>query len=93
MEGFGFRDVAYIVGILLTGVITFLSTRHKIKELIRDKHDESKEQINNLKLEMKDLKTKDELQQQVIDQIGKQMEDLIPKLLNALSAKSNGSRK
>lgn len=86
------RDYLYIGGIILTGVVTFISTRHKLKEHIRDKHDDLKEQINQLKLEMKDLKSKDDLQQQVIDQMSKTNEELIPKLLNALNGKSNGRK-
>lgn len=86
------RDYLYIGGIILTGVVTFISTRHKLKEHIRDKHDELKEQINQLKLEMKDLKSKDDLQQQVIDQMSRTNEELIPKLLNALNGKTNGRK-
>lgn len=86
------RDYLYIGGIILTGVVTFISTRHKLKEHIRDRHDDLKEQINQLKLDMKDLKSKDDLQQQVIDQMSKTNEELIPKLLNALNVKNNGRK-
>lgn len=103
MNSLGLKDVIYIVGMIITGVITFLSTRHKIKELIRDKYDELTKQnnalkedytkqINDLKLELKDLKSKDDLQQQVIEQMTKTNEELIPKLLNALNGKSNGRK-
>lgn len=86
------RDYLYIGGIILTGVVTFISTRHKLKEHIRDKHDDLKEQINQLKLEMKDLKSKDELQQQVIDQMSKSNQEVISKLLNIAETKNNGRK-
>lgn len=84
---FGLRDILYIIGIVASTMITFFATRHGLKEYIRDKNDELKDQINDLKLSLKEHKAKDDLQQQVIDQIGKQMDELIPKLLNKLEDK------
>ncbi|GAB5398980.1 MAG: hypothetical protein Aureis2KO_05650 [Aureisphaera sp.] len=84
---FGLRDILYIGGIVLSAVITFITSRHKIKDYVRDKNDDLKSQINDLKLALKDQQEKDNLQQQVIDQIGKQMDGLIPKLIDALQNK------
>jgi len=84
---FGLKDILYIGGIVLSAVITFITSRHKLKDFVRDKNDELKEQINTLKLDLKDQKEKDNLQQQVIDQIGKQMDGLIPKLIDAIQNK------
>ena len=84
---FGLKDVLYIIGIVVSAVISFLSTRHKMKEYIRDKVDELKNEIHNLKLSHSELKAKDELQQQVLDQIGKQMDKLIPQLITELKEK------
>lgn len=103
MENFTIKDVAYIVGIVVTAVGTFYTTRHKIKELIRDKYDELTKQntalkedytkqISDLKLELKDLKSKDDLQQLVINQMMKTNEEMIPKLLTALNSKNNGRK-
>jgi mannitol-specific phosphotransferase system IIBC component len=84
---FGLKDVLYIVGIVASALISFLGTRHKLKEYIRDKNDAIKDQINDLKIKLQEQKSKDDLQQQVIDQIGKQMDVLIPKLIGQLNHK------
>lgn len=84
---FGLRDILYIVGIVVSTLFTFFGTRHGLKEYIRDKNDDLKEQINDLKIKLQEHKAKDDLQQQVIDQIGKQMDELIPKLISQLEDK------
>ena len=84
---FGLRDLIYIIGIVASTMITFFGTRHGLKEYIRDKHDGLKDQIHDLKLSLKEQKSKDDLQQQVIDQIGKQMDELIIKLLSQIEDK------
>lgn len=78
---FGLRDLLYIVGIAASGIISFLGTRHKLKEYIRDRNEQLTKQVHDLELKHTELKFKDELQQQVIDQIGKQMDSLVPKLI------------
>lgn len=85
---FELKDLLYIIGIVASTIISFLGTRHNMKEYIRDKNDKLKDDVNDIKLEMKDLKSKDELQQQIIDQIGKQMDSLIFELMKQL--KDNG---
>lgn len=84
---FGIKDMLYIVGIVVSAIISFLGTRHKLKEYIRDKNDILKDKIHNLELLLKEQKSKDDLQQQVIDQIGNQMDNLIPKLVESLKQK------
>ncbi|MBR9923073.1 MAG: hypothetical protein GYB31_19775 [Bacteroidetes bacterium] len=84
---FGLKDLLYIIGIVVSAVISFLSTRYKIKEYIRDKIDDLKSEITELKLSHSRLSSKDELQQQVLDQIGKQVDKLIPQLINELKEK------
>ena len=49
--------------------------------------DEIKEKIHNIELQLNNQKAKDDLQQQVIDQIGEQMNNLIPRLLKAIQYK------
>lgn len=92
MEHFTSKDFIYIIGIIVAAVTTFFSTRYNIKSEIRDKGDDLMKEIVHLRLEMKDLKNRDDLQQQVIDQMSKQNEDLIPKLLNLLNTKNNGRK-
>jgi len=84
---FEIKDVVYIIGIVASAIFSFLGTRHKLKEYIRDKNDILKEQLNDLKIQLTEQKAKDELQQQVIDQIGKQMDSLIPQLIESLNHK------
>jgi hypothetical protein len=84
---FGLRDLLYIIGIVVSTLITFFGTRHGLKEYIRDKNDGLKDQIHELKIKLQEHKAKDDLQQQVIDQIGKQMDELIPKLISQLEDK------
>ena len=84
---FGIKDVLYIIGIVVSASVSFLGTRHKLKEYIRDKNDELKDKIHHLELQLNNQKAKDDLQQQVIDQIGQQMNNLIPKLLKAIQYK------
>ena len=84
---FEIKDVLYIVGIVASAIISFLGTRHKLKEYVRDKNEGLVEKINDLKVQLTEQKSKDDLQQQVIDQIGKQMDNLIPQLIHALTLK------
>lgn len=84
---FGLRDLLYIVGIVVSTLITFFATRYGLKEYVRDKYDGLKDQIHDLKMKLQEHKAKDDLQQQVIDQIGKQMDELIPKLISQLEDK------
>jgi len=84
---FEIKDILYIVGIVASAIVAFLSSRHNMKEYIRDKIEQQKDEINDLKLKHQELKSKDDLQQQVIDQIGKQIDVLIPKLLEAVNSK------
>jgi mannitol-specific phosphotransferase system IIBC component len=81
---FGIKDILYIVGIVVSALVSFLGTRHKLKEYIRDKNDSLKDKIHQIEIKLNEQKAKDDLQQQVIDQIGKQMDNLIPMLLEAI---------
>lgn len=84
---FEIKDVIYIAGIVASAIISFLGTRHKLKEYVRDKNDVIKEKLSDLRVQLAEQKAKDDLQQQVIDQIGKQMDKLIPQLIEALKHK------
>jgi predicted PurR-regulated permease PerM len=91
MESFGSKDIVYIIVLIASVVGTFIGTKYKLKEFIRDKSDHLTKDIHGLQLEMKDLKHRDELQQQVIDQISKQIDGLIPKLFDSLNQKKDGN--
>ena len=48
---FEIKDVIYIVGIVASAIISFLGTRHKLKEYVRDKNDILKEKISDLRVQ------------------------------------------
>ena len=81
------KDILYVLAIVVSAVVSFLTTRHKMKEYIRDKTDLLKDEINELKLKHQELRSKDDLQQLVLDQIGKQIDELLPKLVEAVNSK------
>lgn len=80
MEQFGIRDVIYFAAIIGTGITTFLSTKHKLKEYVRDKVELLKDKIHKQEVEMEKLKGRDENQQQIIDTFQKQVLDHLPAL-------------
>lgn len=84
---FELKDLIYIIGIVTSVLVSFYGTRHRMKEYIRDRNDALKDEVNDLKIKLEALKSKDALQQQVIDQIGNQMDELIPNLVEALKYK------
>ena len=85
---FEIKDVLYIIGMGGSALISFLGTRHKLKEYIRDKNDQLNEKIHKLEIQLNNLKSKDDLQQQVLDQIGSQMNIIINQLLKAIDHKN-----
>jgi cell division protein FtsL len=81
------RTLLLVLGIIISGVAVYFRTIHQLEYRFRDKIDEQNKQINDLKLEMVNLKSKDDLQQQVIDQIKKQVLDNLPAFYEAISQK------
>ena len=88
-----FKDIAYIVGIILSAVVTFLTTKHKLKELIRDKYDDNNQSIHELKIEVERLKSKDQLQQQIIEQFRDQVLTHLPKMFQIIENYNHADRK
>ncbi|WP_339790916.1 hypothetical protein [uncultured Imperialibacter sp.] len=87
MEPMTLRDITYIGVILLTGVVTFLTTKHNLSDKIQHAKETLKENIKSLELEIERLKGKDENQQQIIDQFQKQILDHLPDLFEILKDK------
>ena len=76
----GLKDVLYIIGLVASVIITFLTTKHKLKEYVRDKNDELKKEINQLRIEI-------EVQKAIVNHMNnyykdtiKNIEELIKKL-------------
>ena len=60
------KDVGYIVGIVGTAIATFLTTKHNLKEYVRDKLEDLKDKLHKQEVEIERLKGRDENQQQII---------------------------
>jgi len=100
MEPLGIKDLLYVITIVVTAVGTFLTTRHKIKEYVRDKFDEcnksiasNKDLINDQKVELEKLKTSLEYQKQIIDQFQKQILPHLPEIHNLLNERRQNGNK
>ena len=79
------KDVGYIVGIVCTAIATFLTTKHNLKEYVRDKTDELKDKIHKQELELEKLKGRDENQQQIINLFQSQILDHLPKIYDLIN--------
>ncbi len=79
---FGLRDLLTIVGIVGTAIVTFLSTRHNLKDFVRDKTDELKDKIHKQEIEIEKLKGRDENQQQILKMLQTNVLDKIPNMLD-----------
>lgn len=78
-----------ILGIVVAGVATYFTTIYKLKEAFRDKLDEQNKQINDLKVEIERLKSKDDLQQQFIDQFKQHVLNNLQAFYKALEHKES----
>jgi hypothetical protein len=87
---FGIKDVFYLVGILITGVTSFLVTKHGLKDYIRDKVEGLTKDISDLRLENEKLKSKIDLQNSTVEQFQKQILDHLPSFYQAISDKKKG---
>lgn len=85
MESFDLKDAIYIAIIISTGVATFLSTKHKLKEYIRDKMDYLKDKLHDQEVEIERLKGRDENQQQIIDTFQNQVLNHLPALFEIVN--------
>jgi len=109
------KEILWLFGIVISGLtsslVTFLSTKHKIKEYTRDKLDAIQKEANDkisdlkdkhaelersvtkvdskIKIELNNLKNKDELQQNTIDKMGESNDEIIPRLFEIIKLKAN----
>lgn len=79
---FDLKDTLYIIGIIVAGLSTFLTTKHNLKEYVRDKVDELKDKIHKQEIELEKLKGRDENQQQILKILQTQVLDKIPNVLD-----------
>lgn len=89
---FGIKDMLYIVGIIVAGLSTFYTTKHNLKEYVRDKIDELKEKIHKQELEIEKLKGRDENQQSIIELFKTQILDNLPKIYEINNNQTNNKK-
>ncbi|PWT97455.1 MAG: hypothetical protein C5B52_13910 [Bacteroidetes bacterium] len=77
MEGVDIKDMAYIVSFVGGMVGTFFVTTHKIKEYIWEKLDETKKDLLQIKLQLKDLESKDLALQKAIDDLSGKLTEIL----------------
>ena len=99
MEPLGIKDLLYVVTIAVTAVVTFLTTKHNLKDFIRDKIEEcnktlsaNRELISDQKVEIEKLKTSLEYQKQILDQFQKQILTHLPEFFNIINERKNGKK-
>ena len=100
MEPLGIKDLLYVITIAVTAVGTFLTTRHKIKEYVRDKFDEcsknvaaNKDLISEQKAEIEKLKTSLEYQKQILDEFKKQILPHLPEIFMLINERRQNGNK
>ena len=90
---FGLKDTLYIIGIIVAGLSTFFTTRHNLKEYVRDRIDELKDKIHKQEIEIEKLKGRDENQQQILKILQTNVLDKIPNMLDMNTKKVNDKSK
>lgn len=86
---FGIKDVLYIVGIIVAGLSTFYTTKHNLKEYVRDRLDGLKDKLHGQEVEIERLKGRDENQQQIINQFQTYILDHLPKIYEIINNQTN----
>lgn len=81
------RTSIAVISAIAAAIGTYLINHYKLKESIRDKIDAQIKEINDLKVEIANLKNKDELQQQIIEQLKKHVLDNLPAFYEAINSK------
>jgi hypothetical protein len=81
------RTTITVIGVIGAAIATYLINHYKLKEFFRDKIDAQTKEINDLKVEIANLKNKDELQQQIIEQLKKHVLDNLPAFYEAINSK------
>jgi TolA-binding protein len=81
---FALITIIISIGSVVAG---YYRTMHLLELKFRDKIEEQFRQISELRIEIEKLKGKDELQQQVIDQLRKHVLDNLPELYKAIENK------
>jgi hypothetical protein len=100
MELIPIKDLLYTLSIVVAVVVTFYTTKHNLKDYIRDKLEEcnhkvstNKDMIANQNVEIEKLKTSLEYQKQILDQFQKQILPHLPDIFMLIGERrQNGSK-
>lgn len=84
---FDLKDAIYIATIVGSTVASYFLSRHRLRDEFNTKIDVLKEKNSAQDLELEKLRSKDDLQGQVIDQIKGQMDLILVQLFEALKEK------
>jgi Na+/glutamate symporter len=80
------------IGLVTGGVAGFFSAKSSVRKEFQTKHDDLKEKIHSLSVEMEKLKGKDELQQQILDQLKTNVLDRLPEIFNNVPTDNNNGQ-
>ncbi len=100
MESIPLKDLLYILSSVVAVVITFYTTKHNLKDFMRDKMDECNNKVNANKdliakqnVELERLKTSLEYQKQILDQFQKQIVPHLPDIFMLIGERRNNGNK
>lgn len=86
-NGVDIRTLISVGVIIVGGIVSYYTTLHKLKDYFRDKLEEQAKTINDLKVDIANLKAKDEIQQMTLDQFKKHFLDNLPAFIEILNQK------
>lgn len=72
----------YFGGLVATAVGTFLTTKHRLKEYTKEKVDELKKELHDQKIEINDLKNKNENQEKIVEEFKANVLEHLPRLFD-----------
>ncbi len=94
------KDFIYILSSVVAVVITFYTTKHNLKDFMRDKMDECNDKVNANKdliskqnIELERLKTSLEYQKQILDQFQKQILPHLPEIFMLIGERRKNGNK
>lgn len=79
--------VIAILSAIVSGIVGFFSAKYGLKDFVRDKHEELVKKIHDLEIQLEKLKSKDEVQQTVIDSLGRSFQDIVTQINQELKTR------
>lgn len=79
--------VIAILSAIVSGIVGFFSAKYGLKDFVRDKHEELVKKIHDLEIQLEKLKSKDEVQQTVIESLGRSFQDIVTQINQELKTR------